>query len=130
KMMKEKRCHHHIECAVTKRKLEGIADDRPGPVRKFQSSGIQIQCNNPTSILLQQCFADITCAGSNVEHHEVAPFRYPWQKSFDGANAAEFPVDDFQLPICRRELMLRPAEVVHDLGLVGPLPESRPHCRE
>src|SRR5215831_14044751 len=98
-MMKEKRCHHDVERAVTKRKLEGIADDGPGPVRKFQSSGIQIQRNNPASNLLQQCFADITSAGSNVEHHEVAPFRYPWQKSLDGANTTESPVDDFQLAI-------------------------------
>jgi hypothetical protein len=121
-MVKEEGCHDDVKAFITERKPKGVASNRKGFRRQFQASRIQIQNNDSAGSPPKQGFAHVACAGRNIEDQKIGTFR---QKSLDCADPAKPSIDDFQFPISRGELMLRLAEIIHNLVFVCPLPKAR-----
>ena len=119
-MMKKRGSHYDVECIVAKWQLQGIANNRRRFPRQLQSSGIAIQYNDPARNAPDQSLAGITSPSRNIENERI---RHRGQEACDGTNPAEPSINHPQLPIGRVELMLRAAEIVHDLVFVRSLAE-------
>lgn len=111
KMVEEQRADHRIEGSVAERELKRISCHGDALLGKLESAGIQVQRNDAAVRPLHQSFTDVASSRCHVQNGA----HIGWQKTFDGVDSAEMPIDCPQFFISGRKLIVWTRRIIHEL---------------